>query len=969
MIKKYPVLKKISSIIFFLFSLTPFKTSVKKVQLLTLLVFLVFSFKGNAQCTITGITVNSSTFNPDPCATATLSGCSIVYIGDGVNTTTLVMNQNLNLSCLGPIQLVVRNLATISFESSSRLTLAVGSNLIIETGGNLSEVGSCNNSQRIYIGNDLIASCLGSGGVDYDFGEIVDNGGYSSLNVEASPSFICDTGSSILTATAIPSSGATYNWYDVASGGSPIQNGGNTFNTGVITSSKTYYVQADYSAYKTVRKAVTVTVNSLPTTPTVGTITQPTCSFATGSVVLGNLPASGTINQTGTTTNSYTITGTTMTITGLFTGFYNFTVTNASGCTSSTSANVVINAQPSINTWQGSLSSSDWNNPSNWSCGTVPTISTNVLIPSAPASGNFPTIAAGGPGGLANNIEIQEDASVTIAGVITDILKGTGTGNVLTIAGNLTLNGIIDLNGESQLVQGDLSGLSGMGTIEIDQQGTGNSFWYNYWSSPVNSKGTAYTIEDVLRDANGGTLINKNIDFDSNFDYAFADGPATPKIKLSTFWMRVLRDNKGYSSWDPVRHTGDIAIGEGFSMKGSNTGAPLQNYTFVGQPNNGNINLPLTGSNHYLVGNPYPSAIDVDKFLEDNTPTADKPGSITGAVYFWEHYGGSTHYLSDYIGGYASRNRLGEAAAASAFPDASGIRKIPGPYIPVGQGFFVVGNGDGGHIKFKNSQRVFGKESLGDAVFLKTSNTKSKTANVVGEDLRPKFRIGFDAPKISHRQLLFGIDERATPGVDWGFDAKIYQIFADDMYWMLNGNKYVIQATNETGLNSEVPLGIQLSKTGVATVKIDALENVDDDTSIYLKDKLTGETFNMREKPIQLNLTAGKYEDRFVIVFKTQKLVAEDVKAEVLIPAIAQPVTEGIQVFMNKALGELQIKNNSSDEIVGVALRNALGQTVKMWNSNFKAKTISLPISITTGIYLVQINTKTGKTVKKISVE
>jgi hypothetical protein len=72
---------------------------------------------------------------------------------------------------------------------------------------------------------------------------------------------------------------------------------------------------------------------------------------------------------------------------------------------------------------------------------------------------------------------------------------------------------------------------------------------------------------------------------------------------------------------------------------------------------------------------------------------------------------------------------------------------------------------------------------------------------------------------------------------------------------------------------------------------------------------------------------------------------------------------------MNKAIGELQIKNNSSDEIVGVALRNVLGQTVKMWNSNFKAKTISLPINITTGIYLVQINTKTGKTVKKISVE
>ncbi len=79
------------------------------------------------------------------------------------------------------------------------------------------------------------------------------------------------------------------------------------------------------------------------TAPIVGTITQPTCSLATGSVVLSGLPAGNwTINPGGITGS-----GTTTTITGLTAGAtYNFSVTDATPCTSGTSANVVINAQP-----------------------------------------------------------------------------------------------------------------------------------------------------------------------------------------------------------------------------------------------------------------------------------------------------------------------------------------------------------------------------------------------------------------------------------------------------------------------------------------------------------------------------------------------------------------------------------------------------------------------------------------------
>jgi hypothetical protein len=92
-----------------------------------------------------------------------------------------------------------------------------------------------------------------------------------------------------------------------------------------------------------------VVINPQPATPTapaIGTITQPTCALATGSVILNGLPAGNwTINP-----GALAGTGTSTTISALAAGTYNYTVTNAAGCTSPASANVVINPQPATPT-------------------------------------------------------------------------------------------------------------------------------------------------------------------------------------------------------------------------------------------------------------------------------------------------------------------------------------------------------------------------------------------------------------------------------------------------------------------------------------------------------------------------------------------------------------------------------------------------------------------------------------------
>jgi len=125
--------------------------------------------------------------------------------------------------------------------------------------------------------------------------------------------------------------------------GAIIGTGVTTTITGLVPGTYTYIVTN--AAGCTSVPSADIVINAQPVTPTapvVGVITQPTCALATGSVVLSGLPAGNwTINPGAIPGNTVSAT-----ISGLVAGTYNYTVTNAAGCTSALSANIVINAQP-----------------------------------------------------------------------------------------------------------------------------------------------------------------------------------------------------------------------------------------------------------------------------------------------------------------------------------------------------------------------------------------------------------------------------------------------------------------------------------------------------------------------------------------------------------------------------------------------------------------------------------------------
>ncbi len=544
------------------------------------------------------------------------------------------------------------------------------------------------------------------------------------------------------------------------------------------------------------------------------------------------------------------------------------------------------------------------------------------------------------------------------------------TGNGLTITHYLKLDGKIDLQGESQLIQSLNSDLdvTSSGTLERDQQGTKDLFTYNYWSSPVgvgntSTNNNAYTLPQVFKD---GTDPNNPIDI--NFITTSYDGTTGTPIGIADYWIWKYSNQSGaYADWQHVRSTGTLISGEGFTLKGvTDTGGNVlleQNYVFNGKPNNGNITLPITVGNEYLVGNPYASALDANQFIMDNAPTIEGAGSTTGTLYFWEHWGGGSHNLANYQGGYATYNLSGSTPAASYGTNDPLVGtggtpvKLPGRYIPVSQGFFVKSENTGS-IRFNNGQRVFEKEGA-SSVFVRTSDTNA-TSDVYNSDDRLKIRLGFNSVNNLHRQLLVTEDANATPGYDWGYDGENNESQMDDIYWMIEDNQYIIQGTNTINASTILPLGVHTNTDGENTFVIDALENTPENMEIYIYDTVTNLYHDIKQDTFSIYLAAGAYTDRFELRFSQSEVLSTN----------EFDIETTIQFYYANNSNTIVVNNPKLETIKSVSLFNIIGQEITVFNNFESIDLIELKTNvISTGTYILKVKTNDGTFSKKVLIE
>src|SRR5690606_4892132 len=286
-------------------------------------------------------------------------------------------------------------------------------------------------------------------------------------------------------------------------------------------------------------------------------------------------------------------------------------------------------------------------------------------------------------------------------------------------------------------------------------------------------------------------------------------------LTISSRWIYKL-SGWGYSSWQFIGNDFDLKPGEGFTMKGVdglNTQTRLygvvnnpggeQRYDFRGIPNTGTISLDIVQDEILLVGNPYPSALDLNLFLIENTNT-------TGIAYFWDSRPVASHYLQDYEGGYGAYSpalgrdgyvppvfqkfsNTGESIENTENTGEYYARR----YAPIAQGFIVEGL-QTGKVHFRNRYREFQKENPVFSEF-KSRENDSKVSDI------PFIRLNVTFGDKYIRQLLIAFHPESTTGVDRAMDAKNFSPLEHDIGFWHENQKYIIEVRPE---KTEIPLEI-----------------------------------------------------------------------------------------------------------------------------------------------------------------
>lgn len=553
-----------------------------------------------------------------------------------------------------------------------------------------------------------------------------------------------------------------------------------------------------------------------------------------------------------------------------------------------------------------------------------------------------------------NNLEVDITATNTKGLSVAD-------GFLLNISNQLNLvNGDVRLNGESQLIQSHVgldANTVNSGKILVDQQGAASAFKYNYWSAPINNGGTFSLLNGKYdgTDSNLNPFTPSQMSFISGAPYnglpaiTNGAGEVTTALSINKMWLyKYIQGSGSYYDWVALDQNSALNPGEGYTMKGTGASGTDQNYVFYGAPNNGEYTMSINAGEESLIGNPYPSAFDSNKFILDNA-------SVFDALYFWVDGGSTSHVLSNYLGGYAIRNLTG-GTPPSLFSTligglgTAGSITLPKRYLPIGQGFFIKAYASG-TIVFNNSQRDFKKESDGDAIFYRNQNEQTENQDQF-------IRLGYEDPEGFHRQLLLGFLPNSAADVNYnpGYDALLKICRDDEMFFVIEQDldkKYAIQGVNTFNDTMEFPLGLLISETGSHQIMIDEVENFQH--TVYLKDNILNTTHNLTDANFNVNLPIGDHLDRYSLVFVPQNSLS----------TTDQTLTN-LSVFYD---GNKNVVVNNSDrmQLKNITIYNVLGQEILRLNDNINSTNkVQIPFNQSQGLYVVKVVTTTGELTQKI---
>lgn len=398
----------------------------------------------------------------------------------------------------------------------------------------------------------------------------------------------------------------------------------------------------------------------------------------------------------------------------------------------------------------------------------------------------------------------------------------------------------------------------------------------------VDTSGGTLTFENnssLVQVVNGITNVG-NITYRRNttpvrkFDYTYWSSPVAPQtlVGLSplTLFDKYFSFNPAINNWVSEAGTNLMIAGKGYIIRSPNNFDPITpsifNGQFFGTPNNGVISTPIVigAADVNLIGNPYPSALNIDTFFDFNGITTGT-GVIEKTIYLWTHNTIVTN--NNYVNSdYAVYNYMGGIGTTGA-PGANNA--VPNGRVASGQSFFIKGLLNGNAV-FNNSMRVVGNNNQ----FFRYNNQ----ATAVNSGNKSRVWLEVFNNQGAYKQTMVGYAGGATNDYDSGYDGEILDSGSTvNFYSTLGIKKLAIQGRglpfNE---NDIIPLGFKSTIAGSYEIKLSNFDGIFDTQKVYLEDKLLNVIHNIKLSNYTFTTNAGTFDDRFALRFTDSALQVDD---------------------------------------------------------------------------------------------
>lgn len=495
------------------------------------------------------------------------------------------------------------------------------------------------------------------------------------------------------------------------------------------------------------------------------------------------------------------------------------------------------------------------------------------------------------------NLTIESGGSLTI-----------GQNKSLTVSGSVTNNGALTMNSSSNHFSTMTAG-SSSGTTYTYNRFVASTSTFDLISAPFSGQ----TFSNLLSN-NSGVIYDNPSDATQ-----YAYGPFNNNTGA---YVQYDSDTDGNQTMD---------AGLGFRT-GTDSGATL---AFTGTFQTSNVTEPISLGSHAtygrwnLIGNPFPSYLDLYHFFDDNDSNIES--GTYNAVY--------TYDGDDSNGSVWTTYNLSNVTALGQY------------YIAPGQAFFVAASGSTNVSFDTDMQSVSGGDDFLPGE--RRPNDDSFAQNNSNSNSKISLALSFDDSKYAATDIY--LNTRASSGLDVGYDAGtfanqagslgLYSFLADGSH---PETKLAIQAvSNNISDLVVIPLGVNAQSGIDYTIKLKERPQ-QEGVFVYLKDKLDNSMTLLTDEDYSFNTSTDLQGDgRFEVHLSAFALSTFDISKA---PYSMIGLSGKVQVTGELSKGDVIT-------ILDLRGRTLAKQTV---NSPTQSATVQLN-GVSKGVYIGKVENNIGQ--------